>query len=872
MAKRSVELDIQVNGTSQITDTSNALEQTSINAEKVADSTLKLTKGIAGGFELAAQAASVFGEETGKAFEETVQRATQYIALSNALKDVAEGFSSENIKGLTGIFKGFTKAGIGAKLFGTTTAAAITATGIGALVVALGLVAANWETVVKWVKDFANSIPFLKSILETVENLGGVLNIVKASFAAIVGLFKSGTSAAEEFDKAIAQGKAEEALNKQTEALEGVNEERERAIKILEAEGNKEKEVFAIKKKIQEDTIKNLEDRKKLVGELTKEEQKQLADAITNLRVLEAQEAKFEQKKREEQAKTSKERSDQRKKDLDDEKKALDEKAAYSKAFDNEIESRKIGLINDERKRKLAQLKFETDNEAEKRTQEFIADKISEQQYYSFKEILAKEYIQKEDAINEEARKKRVSLTLESEKAFIDQRFDAFKKSLTDINDISYKTFFDINTGNDITMFDRLAQDADRLLSFINKLERAELSPEGYFEATKYTNELIDYLEQVNQELVKSGFNLALTNEGLKKVKLSGEDLLDINFENFLDQKRLDVSYDLALKSEREFLKEGRKQRRKDNDEYLQEYREYLRELREATGESRLGIEQETRESLDAIFAYVQEAGKVANDLFNYFNEQDAIAAEKKRAAFDAELLLYNDAVNEQKELNEQLKTAEGARYQEILNSIDKAKAKEKSAYDQALKLKNEEIKINNRIAKQKWEQAVVQSAILTAGAVLNALNTVPPASFAFAAVTAALAAVQTGIVIASKPKDQAPVTALAAGGYSGDGVAPADATGERPVNAQLHEKEWVAPRWMVESDRYGSLINQLEGARKTGFAQGGFTTTPVIADNVGNGAETLMAALQGLNLQVAVTEINSVQNRVAVIEEKASL
>ncbi len=134
MAKRDVQLDIKVSGEEQIVNTNKALQETSINAEKVADSTLKLTKGIAGGFELAAQAAGLFGEETGKAFEETVQRATQYIALSNALK--AEGFSKENIKGLTGIFQGFTKAGIGAKLFGTTTAAAITATGIGALIVA----------------------------------------------------------------------------------------------------------------------------------------------------------------------------------------------------------------------------------------------------------------------------------------------------------------------------------------------------------------------------------------------------------------------------------------------------------------------------------------------------------------------------------------------------------------------------------------------------------------------------------------------------------------------------------------------------------------------------------------------------------------
>lgn len=66
----------------------------------------------------------------------------------------------------------------------------------------------------------------------------------------------------------------------------------------------------------------------------------------------------------------------------------------------------------------------------------------------------------------------------------------------------------------------------------------------------------------------------------------------------------------------------------------------------------------------------------------------------------------------------------------------------------------------------------------------------------------------------------------FAQGGYTGRGKFGKDDTGH-DVAGVVHADEWVAPKWMVSHPAYNSVINQLEGIRVRGFAEGGFTTTP---------------------------------------------
>jgi len=863
MAERSVQLDININGNEQVENLNDSLKNSTINAKNLGKEAITLTKGIAAGFQLASQAAGAFGEENEQALQKSIKSATQYLATAKALKDVSEGFGSASVKGLKDTVSGFLNAGKGAKIFGI----ALTSTGIGAIVVGIGLavaaIAANWEDVVKFVTDFVNSIPFLKAIVDKISELGGVLNIVKASIAAIVGFFKSGTSAAEEFDKAIAKGKALNALKDQEKALEKINEERERSLKLLQAEGDKEQEIFNIKKQIEQDLIKILEERRRINGELSKEEQKNLDDAINNLKVLEAQEIKYQNKVREEAARTAAQKAAQAKTELERQRKIEEDAIKQFEDIQKEIKRRQINLIQNEEKRLLETAEFNKKNELDIIDFKIKAlnknnkkELIQIQELNKLKEIIEDEYQVNIEKIKDDAQKKSRNQELKAETELIKKRIELFTDSINDFVDVS----------KDNNPFSPYLESLTEIQKKINELKLSKFKPEGLIEAQKFTDLLNDKLRIVNNELIKSGIQIQRVGDYFKEVYLSGEELASLNFENFLNQQSLEKSYGDALKLEREYVKSVLKDRENLTEESIKQYRLYLQTLREETGESRIGFQAETIETLDAIFAYVQASAEAVDNVFKFViqqNKQKVQELQSELQKFEAD---YQESVNNRLSLENELKTAEGARRIEILNSIQKEKAAELSLADKRKEIAEKQADLNHKIAIQEWQNAVTNSAVLTAGAILNALNTVPPASFAFAAVAAAISALQTSFILANKPKRES----FAVGGFTGIGNTAPDSTGERPVGI-VHEKEWVSPRWMVESDKYGSIIQQLEEVRQRGFAEGGFTT-PVITDNSVDTNQALIAAIQRLRLNVGVTEFNTVQSRVTEIQERASL
>jgi hypothetical protein len=806
MAKRDVQLDIKVSGENQINNVNKALEKTSVDAAKVAESTIKLTKGIAGGFELASQAAGLFGEETGKAFEKTVQRATEYIALSNALKDVAEGFSKENIKGLTGIFQGFTKAGIGAKLFGSTTRIAIAATGIGALVVGIGLLAANWDAVTEAVGGFIDSIPFLKSIKDTINELidkvGSLGNLFQAVGAYITAVFTSGADASEAFNKSLEDSKAADALDEKLKAQEKINKELDRSIELLKAQGGEEQKIFDLRRK-------NLNENIRLQEELAKTDEKAieaLEDYKQALKLLDIEEKKFRLTQQQASLKAIQDANNEAKAKLENERKALEEREKTQLAIERELQDQRLKLINNEEERALKVRAESTVRFIEDTTKKYEEGKkknlITEKQYNELIENEQKLLERDLDKIVSDARKKRdieeqqnILKSIERSKKFVQQLVDGTVESLKDYNPI----FF-------------IKAELEDVYKGIQKINDKGLRADKI-------EEFNDSVKELNKDLIKSGNAVVQGVQG---------------------------GFDILTKESIKFFKE--------------EYPEIYAAFREQQ-------KIENAELFQEISAYAGLAAELIDSLFS--RQSFLIQQNLNQIAVDTERVnnQYTEAVNSQRALEDELLTAQGARREEILNSLDRERNKEKQLAAEREKLRRAEIDQKNKQQQIEYRNAVVQSTIAAAQAVLAALATTPPASFAFAAVAAAISAIQTGIVAANKPT---PLT-YASGGYTPTGIGAPDSTGEKPVNAQLHEKEWVAPRWMVESDRFGSIISQLEGARKGSFAQGGFST-PVITDNTGNGSSSLIAALQGLNLSVSVVEVNEVQSRVNVIENRASL
>jgi hypothetical protein len=99
------------------------------------------------------------------ALGEVTAKATKLISIFAGLNQLAETFSSTNLKGLKSIGQGFTSLVTTVKGFSTATKAALISTGIGALVVVIGLIAANWDKLVKLV-DGSN-----RKLLKSAEDL-----------------------------------------------------------------------------------------------------------------------------------------------------------------------------------------------------------------------------------------------------------------------------------------------------------------------------------------------------------------------------------------------------------------------------------------------------------------------------------------------------------------------------------------------------------------------------------------------------------------------------------------------------------------------------------------------------------------------------
>lgn len=340
MAKRSVELQIQLNNAKSIgeletvlkeinaelkqvdanseafIDLSNASKQAdaslksvkddlkNISDEKQIDSVAKLGGSLAAGLSVATLAATKFGEETQAGVQKAIQTATELNVVVGSIKPILEGLSSTNRKAFGEFVNGFRTSGIAAKLFGTTTASAIAATGIGLLIVALGLIVANFDDVKKAVINFGNSIPFIKVIIDGIQSLidkvGSLSNLFSGLGAFIKGIFTVGANAVDEFNKAIEKGKVIEALEAQTKEIQEQNVERERAVRILEAQGKKEQEINDIKKQSASLELKNLQDLQEAGKELTDDQKKRIEDLKAEVQILEIRGEKIvEQAKRE---------------------------------------------------------------------------------------------------------------------------------------------------------------------------------------------------------------------------------------------------------------------------------------------------------------------------------------------------------------------------------------------------------------------------------------------------------------------------------------------------------------------------------------------------------------------------------------------
>jgi hypothetical protein len=202
-------------------------------------------------------AVGLFGKQT-EAVEKTLLKVQSAMALSQGLQAVGE--SIDSFKQLGAVIGNSVS-----KAFGTLRSAIIS-TGIGALVVGVGLLIANFETVKKVVLNF---IPGLGKFADLVGNL-------VTKFTDFVGI----------------TSEADRVLEKLSKTNAKANENIEARVKLLTAQGGKEKEIYALQKEANANETNALRERLKLTGTLTEEEAKRFRELKVENAVLDETEKK----------------------------------------------------------------------------------------------------------------------------------------------------------------------------------------------------------------------------------------------------------------------------------------------------------------------------------------------------------------------------------------------------------------------------------------------------------------------------------------------------------------------------------------------------------------------------------------------------
>ena len=213
--------------------------------------------GVAGGFSALQGAVGLFGKEN-EDLQKTLLKVNSAMALSQGLQSVGE--SIDSFKQLGTVIKTQVVSAF------STLRGALIATGIGALAIGIGLVAANFDKVKKAVLNLVPGLAQLGTFF------GGIIDKVTD----FIGVTSQAERALASLEKTTKRG----------------NEGIEARIKVLTAQGGKEKEIYALSKQQGENELNFLRAKLKTKEGLNAEELKKFRDLKTEQAVLDATEQK----------------------------------------------------------------------------------------------------------------------------------------------------------------------------------------------------------------------------------------------------------------------------------------------------------------------------------------------------------------------------------------------------------------------------------------------------------------------------------------------------------------------------------------------------------------------------------------------------
>jgi hypothetical protein len=304
-AKRAAELKDAIGDAKALTD--------AFNPDAKFNALTSSLGGVIGGFQAYEGALALVGGES-EDLQKTLVKLNALMSLSQGLQQIGEARDSfrqlgaviKNTTVFQTLYNAATRTATAVQTaFGIATTAtstgfkvlrgAIAATGIGALVIALGLVIANFDTISKWIKS---------------SPLGGFANQVGnlvQRFTDFVGVTSQAERNLEKISKA------------NTRANEGIKNK----IDLLKAQGGSEKEIYQLSKQLNENELNTLRQTLTAKGKLNEEEAKNFRDLKNAQLVLDAE---YNAKLKEDAKKAADKAKEDAKKALEDAKKAEQDK------------------------------------------------------------------------------------------------------------------------------------------------------------------------------------------------------------------------------------------------------------------------------------------------------------------------------------------------------------------------------------------------------------------------------------------------------------------------------------------------------------------------------------------------------------------
>jgi hypothetical protein len=663
--------------------------------------------GIAGGFAAAQGIIGTFaGESEGlqKALLK-VQSALAFAQGVEQLKDAKDSFLAlgNSVKGpVVSAFNGL-KGAIGA-------------TGIGLLVIGIGLLITNFDKVKNAVLNF---IPGLAQVGEFIGNL-------ITAITDFIGL----TSEAE---------RQAEALNKSSQKrVEASKNE----IEILRARGASADVIYKKEREQANARIADLNKIQKLNKKLTEDELKERTELIQKIKVLDAAETK----RKEDEAKKAADAAAAAAKEAAEKATAARKEAEAKREAAEKINAkRRVELIEDETKRAFAalELQYQEELKAAKKNGEdtTLVKQLYEKRKAELTENIAKESAKKQEEVNKllnDLEEKATDLTIERKIQLYNKDFDAYAKiereKLKDASDVDkarleeYLKLLREKGEADLKYNDELKKIEEN-----SKLEQFKVNEQYYKDIAAIQADDTLTFEQKQQKIAQIDAKykqlqlqqeLAFINE---KIKIAEKDPTS-------DPVKLAELKDTRLKLEKEIA-----------DGALKIQDDAAKKTKEAS-------EKGIKDIAENIAEIAQVVSSVLSEIASFFDAYYAAQEEKVNSYYEDE----TEKLNEEKE--NQLAQFGQTEEQRAAIEQEYALKEQQLAAEQEAKLKE----IKKKQADVEFAITVAQIIANTAASIASAVAASPlTGGLPFSAINAAIGAIQLATAIQQRTATQA----LAKGG-----------------------------------------------------------------------------------------------------------